>query len=147
MSRRSPCPRPASARPRAAAALLTVIALCSSAPLGAAPDAAAAAPPTLGQAMQAVVEAGLARIATLETQAKSAAGDQQALAAQAAIIAAKEQMQRELFAVQLDYARRAGNAKLAAELEAALARLDAPAPAVPQEHPAPTSMAIAPEVR
>lgn len=117
------------------------------------PAAAAAAPLPLGQALQAVTDAGLARLAALEARAKSvaegasAADRADALAAQAEIIAAKEQMQRDLFVVQLDYARRAGDQKLAAELEGIIERLGAPAVAAPQQRPAPEGAAPTAEVR
>ncbi len=97
--------------------------------------------------MQAVVEAGRVRLAALEAEAKTAASGEQALAAQAAIIAAKEQMQRDVLTVQLDYARRAGDAKLATELEGVLARLDAPAVALPQDRPVPADPATTREER
>lgn len=104
------------------------------------PSASAAepvAPPTLGETLASIVDKAMADIDALETQAKSASDDRQALAAQAAIVAAKRDLQRRLFEVQLEYARRAGDARVIAELEGVLGRLDAPAVAVPQDHPVP----------
>ena len=135
--------------PALAATMPSTAAPVADAPPVASAAAAPGAPqgPSLGQALQAVVDEGLRRVATLEAAAKDAAGGEQALAAQAAIIAAKEQMERDMLTVQLDYARRAGNAKLATQLEGVLARLDAPAVAVPQDRAAPPASSMAREVR
>ena len=121
-----------------------LVALILALPLAAlAADASAAnpaAPATLGATMQAVVDAGMAQIATLETQAKAALDEKQALEAQASIIQAKADMQRRLFVVQLDFARRENRAALVTELEGILSRLDQPATGVAQDHPVPSTM-------
>jgi hypothetical protein len=107
------------------------------APISAAPTPPDATP-TLGEALQAVVDTAMAEIRALEPQAKSLDdGPQAQQQAQAAIIQAKSDLQRRLLEVQLDYARRDGRGELAAELEGILARLDRPATGVPQDRETP----------
>ncbi len=124
---------------RAGALLLVSVLLSGPVRLALAADAPASlpAPTSLGVALLAVVDEGMAKVAALETQAKAAVDGKQALETQAQIVAAKEGMQRRLLEVQLDFARREGNAELVAQLEGIIARLDAPAVGVPQDHPAP----------
>ncbi len=115
-------------------ALALLVTTLLPAPVSAAEPAAS---PTLGEALASIVAKAMTDISVLEKQAKSAIDDRQALETQAAIVAAKRDMQRRLFKVQLEYARYAGDAKVIAELEGVLERFDAPAVAVPQDHPAP----------
>lgn len=115
-------------------ALALLVAVLPSPPASAADPAS---PPTLGETLASIVDKAMTDIGALETQAKSVIDDRQALATQAAIAAAKQDLQRRLFEVQLEYARRVGDAEVIAELEGVLTRLDAPAVAVPQDRPAP----------
>ena len=105
----------------------------------AAPAPDAAAPATEAAALQAAVAAGLAAIATLEAQAKSLPGAEQAPAQQALIEQAKSDLQRQVLLVQLDFARRDGRDTKAAAIEAALQRMDAPPAVEPQARPLPST--------
>lgn len=105
-----------------------------------------APPPTLAEALQAVIDEAMTEIRALAVQAKSAVGDEQTRATQAATIAAKNDLQRRLLEVQLDYAHKDGNTALATELEGILFRLQRPAVGVPQDRPAPAP-ATAPAAR
>lgn len=131
----------AGARSRARAALLAAALLLllmpAASPAAAPPPATPAAPPSETAAIQAAVDAGLAAIATLETQAKDAPDGEQALDLQARIGQTKRDLQRQVLDIQLDYARRAGRADQAAAIEAALARLANPPAGEPQPRPLP----------
>lgn len=107
----------------------------------AAPEVAAApAPDDLGQALLAVVAEARVRLRELSLAAKAAPDPAQAAALRVEADAVHRDMKRRLLEVQLDFAQRKGDAALVAELTGILDRLDRPAVAVPQDHPAPHSV-------
>ncbi len=79
--------------------------------------------------IQAVLETGRAEVAALEAELDPAAGADAFLAQQKRIEARKARIERDVLAVQLVHAERAGRADSAARLRAALDALDEPPPA------------------
>lgn len=112
----------------------------AAAPATAITAAATPAPDDLGQALLAVVAEARIRLRELSAAAKAAPDPAQAAALRIEADAVHRDMKRRLLEVQLDFAQRKGDTALVAELSGILARLDRPAVAVPQDHPAPHSV-------
>jgi hypothetical protein len=130
-TRRRGLPR---ARVAQLAAALLLVALANAVP---AADAPAPPPATEAAALRVVLDAGMAAIAALESQAKSAGDEKRALEVQTGIVQAKTDMQRRLLEVQLEWARHDGRAEKIAEIEGVLARMQSPPTGEPQARPLP----------
>lgn len=126
--------------PRARVALLVAALLLVVLPVATlAADTPAPIPSTEVAALQVVLDEGMAAIAALETQAKAAFDERQALEVQAGIVQAKMDLQRRLLEVQLEWARRDGRAAKAVEIEGVLARMKNPPTGEPQARPLPST--------
>ena len=103
----------------------------------AASTAPVAAVPDLGQALRSVFDESRVRRRELQAAAKAATDPARAAELRAQTEDEMRGLRRRLLEVQLEYAQRAGNSALAAELAGIISRLDRPAIATPQYHPAP----------
>ncbi len=118
---------------------VTVLVLCPAAALADVPAPAAGSPPpaTVGAAVGAAVTAAQDSIAVLEAQARATTDPEAAYLIAVQVEQAKRNLLRDVLAAQLESARRDGQVRQAAELEAALARLAATPEPVPQPRPTP----------